>query len=44
MRSGAADQVLVDEIRACVAAKAAAHGIDADGFSPPDRPMYAIGG
>jgi cyclic pyranopterin phosphate synthase len=44
MRSGASDQVLVDEIRGCVAAKAAAHGIDAEDFSPPDRPMYAIGG
>ncbi len=44
MRSGASDEILLAEIRRCVASKAAAHGIDADGFSPPDRPMYAIGG
>ncbi len=44
MRSGASDDVLLDEIRRCVGAKRAAHGIDSDGFSPPQRPMYAIGG
>lgn len=44
MRSGALDDDLLGEIRRCVAAKQAGHGIDEDGFSPPERPMYAIGG
>ena len=44
MRGGATDAELLDQIRGCVMAKAAAHGINQDGFVAPDRPMYAIGG
>lgn len=44
MRSGATDDELLSEFRCCVAAKRAGHGIDGDDFSPPERPMYAIGG
>ncbi len=44
MRGGATDHELLAEIRRCVAAKKAGHGIDSDGFLPPERPMYAIGG
>ncbi|MGB7327464.1 MAG: GTP 3',8-cyclase MoaA [Rubripirellula sp.] len=44
MRSGATDEELLAQVQASVTGKAAAHGIDKDGFSPPDRPMYAIGG
>ncbi len=44
MRSGVSDEKLLGEIRQCVAEKKAGHGIDEDGFMPPDRPMYAIGG
>lgn len=44
MREGVSDADLLSTIRACVAGKAKAHGINEDGFQPPDRPMYAIGG
>ena len=44
MRAGATDDELLSEIRGCVMAKKSGHGIDQDGFTPPDRPMYAIGG
>lgn len=44
MRSGATDDELLDQIRQSVSMKAAAHGINEDGFVAPDRPMYAIGG
>lgn len=44
MRSGASDADLLQAIQKSVFAKAAAHGIHDDGFLPPDRPMYAIGG
>ncbi|MGB7348016.1 MAG: GTP 3',8-cyclase MoaA [Pirellulaceae bacterium] len=44
MRQGVSDETLLSEIRQCIAAKKAGHGIDEDGFTPPDRPMYAIGG
>ena len=44
MRAGASDHQLLEEIRRCVLSKAPSHGIDKDGFSPPERPMYAIGG
>lgn len=44
MRSGVSDETLLGEIRQCVADKKAGHGIDEEGFLPPDRPMYAIGG
>ncbi|TWU60288.1 Cyclic pyranopterin monophosphate synthase [Rubripirellula tenax] len=44
MRSGATDDELLAQVQASVMSKKAAHGIDEDGFQPPDRPMYAIGG
>ena len=44
MRAGATDKEILSEIRNCVMAKKAGHGIDEAGFTPPDRPMYAIGG
>ena len=44
IRGGASDDELIEQIQGCVASKAAAHGIDEEGFQPPDRPMYAIGG
>ncbi|MDA9934692.1 GTP 3',8-cyclase MoaA [Rubripirellula sp.] len=44
IRAGASDEDLLSAIRGCLAGKAKAHGIDQDGFQPPDRPMYAIGG
>lgn len=44
IRSGATDDELMSVIRGCLAGKAKAHGINEDGFQPPDRPMYAIGG
>jgi cyclic pyranopterin phosphate synthase len=44
-RGGAAvDDGIERVLRACVAAKAAGHGIDAPGFRPPARGMNAIGG
>ncbi len=44
MRSGASDDELLAAIRRCLIGKKASHGIDSEGFSPPERPMYAIGG
>ncbi len=44
MRGGATDDELLAEIRRCLMAKAASHGIHDEGFLPPQRPMYAIGG
>ncbi len=44
IRGGATDEDLMSAIRSCLNEKAKAHGIDKDGFQPPDRPMYAIGG
>jgi len=44
IRAGASDEDLMSAIRGCLTGKAKAHGIDQDGFQPPDRPMYAIGG
>ncbi len=44
IRSGASDETIVSRVQACVAEKRASHGIDSAGFSPPQRPMYAIGG
>ena len=44
MRSGGTDDELVEIFRTAVAAKAAGHGIDEEGFQPPSRPMYSIGG
>ena len=43
LRDGATEQ-LVATIRECIAAKRAAHGIDAAGFTPPERAMFQIGG
>ncbi len=44
IRAGATDDELIEQIQRCIAEKAAAHGIDQEGFEPPERPMYAIGG
>lgn len=44
IRSGASNEDLMSAIRGCLAGKAKAHGINEDGFQPPERPMYAIGG
>jgi cyclic pyranopterin phosphate synthase len=44
LRSGAADQEIVELMRSCLAAKKAGHGIDEPTFLPPPRPMSAIGG
>ena len=44
LRQGVGDDELVEQFRLAVAAKAAGHGIDEATFSPPDRPMYSIGG
>ncbi|HVE98189.1 MAG TPA: GTP 3',8-cyclase MoaA [Mycobacteriales bacterium] len=44
MRAGATDSELADLWRGDVAAKAAGHGIDEEGFTQPERPMSAIGG
>lgn len=44
LRSGVVDDDLVDQFRIAVSAKAAGHGIDEGSFSPPERPMYSIGG
>jgi cyclic pyranopterin phosphate synthase len=44
LRSGAPDDDLAALIRACVFAKAPAHGINTETFIRPDRAMYQIGG
>jgi cyclic pyranopterin phosphate synthase len=44
LRGDADDEALRDLVRACVGAKAAAHGIGAPEFVPPTRAMYQIGG
>ena len=44
LRSGASDDELIEQFRTAVAAKASGHGIDEGTFSPPERPMYSIGG
>ncbi|WP_231741940.1 GTP 3',8-cyclase MoaA [Stieleria varia] len=44
MRGGASDEELLDVIVTAVSAKAAGHGMNDVFFSPPDRPMYSIGG
>lgn len=41
---GAADSELESVVRDCLAAKHAAHGIDAVDFAPPTRAMFQIGG
>ena len=44
LREGADDAAVVALLRACVAAKKAAHGIDSPAFERPARAMYQIGG
>jgi cyclic pyranopterin phosphate synthase len=44
LRGGASDDELMAEVRRCLMTKAAAHGINEEGFVPPERPMYSIGG
>lgn len=44
IRQGAGDEELIEQFRQAVAAKAAGHGINDPSFSPPQRPMYSIGG
>lgn len=44
LRSGASDQEILNQIAAAVSAKQAGHLIMQAGFSPPERPMYRIGG
>ena len=44
LRSGAADDQIVELMQECLAAKRAGHGIDDPTFLPPPRPMSAIGG
>lgn len=44
LRDGIDDDALVEQFRLAISAKKAGHGIDGDSFSPPDRPMYSIGG
>lgn len=44
LRAGASDADLAALLRACLASKAAGHGINEPGFLQPPRPMSAIGG
>jgi cyclic pyranopterin phosphate synthase len=44
LRSGGSDAEIAAVLRACVAAKRAAHGIGSPGFERPARAMYEIGG
>ena len=44
LRGGASDAELGRLLAGAVAGKAAGHGIGEPGFTPPDRPMSAIGG
>jgi cyclic pyranopterin phosphate synthase len=44
MRRGGDDEAIADMLRACVAAKRAAHGIGSPTFERPSRAMYQIGG
>ncbi|MEU7768832.1 GTP 3',8-cyclase MoaA [Nocardia sp. NPDC049190] len=44
LRSGAADAEIADLWRGAMWNKSAGHGINADGFEPPERTMGAIGG
>lgn len=44
LRAGADDDALASRWRAAMWNKRAGHGIDADGFAPPQRSMGAIGG
>ncbi len=44
LRGGGSDAEIAGLLRACVAAKKAAHGIDTPEFARPARAMYQIGG
>ena len=44
IRGGGSDAEIAARLRACVAAKKAAHGIDTPEFARPARAMYQIGG
>jgi cyclic pyranopterin phosphate synthase len=44
LRGGGGDAEIEALLRACVAAKKAAHGIDTPAFARPARAMYQIGG
>jgi len=44
LREGGSDEEIADLIRACVWAKAPAHGIGSEDFVRPERAMYQIGG
>lgn len=44
LRAGADDDAIEQAWRACIAGKAAGHGINDVSFVQPDRPMSAIGG
>jgi cyclic pyranopterin phosphate synthase len=44
LRGGGSDEEIAALLRACVAAKKAAHGIDTPEFARPARAMYQIGG
>jgi cyclic pyranopterin phosphate synthase len=44
LRTGGEDLEIARLLRACVAAKRAAHGIDTPAFQRPQRAMYQIGG
>ena len=44
LRGGAADEVIANLVRDCVAAKKAGHGINGQDFARPSRAMYQIGG
>jgi len=44
LRGGGSDEEIAALLRACVAAKKAAHGIDTPDFARPARAMYQIGG
>ena len=44
MRAGGTDDEILQAVQQCVAIKKRGHGIDEEGFVPPERPMYSIGG
>lgn len=45
LRSGADDDLILQQFEDSVNAKSAGHGINrAESFAPPERPMYSIGG
>ncbi|GIW98883.1 MAG: GTP 3',8-cyclase [Pirellulaceae bacterium] len=44
LQRGAADDEIRQRVRACIAAKHQAHGINQQNFTPPHRAMYQIGG